>query len=179
MNNGYRDILEKLHALQRSRVSSIEIANKRLALANGPPTRQSGLYWIYTTYTDNDFQHASPSSKKGSVDFKRLACRHSRLANICTDSLDNFRVVYNGIGGVGSKGGGGLRERILAEFRGGEGTGSLAVTDGTLGDLSRWRYSYVLWAEIDFVSPYNYSNFAAELELLWRIQYGWPVLCCR
>jgi hypothetical protein len=151
----------------------------RLSLDDGPATKQCGLYWIYTTYSNCDFLAATPSTKRGSINFKNLALRHTDLSNVCTNKVGKHRLVYNGIGGTGKKGHGGLRERILEEFRGGEGTGSLAIRGSSLSNLDNWRYSYVLWSEIEFQNPHEYDSFSEIIERLWRIHFGWPILCTK
>lgn len=173
----YKTTIEQINTLQETRLAQILLRRKRLCLSDSPVTKQNGLYWIYTRYTNQDFLTSTPSTKEASVDYKRIATCHSQLNNVCQRQIDKFRLVYNGIGGLGPKGYGGLRERILGEFRGGKGTGSLAIADSSLNDLEKWRYSYVLWSEIQFPSPHTYARFAKTIERLWRIHYGWPYLC--
>lgn len=173
----YKDVIEAMNTLQESRLRSVTLKGTRLDLVDGPPTKQDGLYWIYTQHTNAEFLVSTPSTKRASVDFRRLVARHASLQNICTRSADGFRLVYNGIGGLGPKGHGGLRERILGEFRGGNGTGSLAIRGSSLSELQYWRYSYILWSEINFPGPHTYSGFSESIERLWRIHYGWPLLC--
>ncbi len=165
--------------MQESRLSSVGQVNGRLKMLDGPKTKQSGLYWIYTTYTDNELFTSTPSPKRKSVDFRNTITRHAHRAHVCNREVQGFRLVYNGIGGLGAKGSGGLRERILDEFRGGEGMGSLAVKGSSLNDLQKWRFSYVLWPEIRFEKPHEYAQFAEDIERLWRIHFGWPVLCTK
>jgi hypothetical protein len=175
----YKSTIKKLNLLQKSRLFTIEISNDKLKFKSDLKTKQSGLYWVYTKYTVQDFLNATPSTKKNSIDFRKLAIRQASLNKICKHKVEDFCLVYNGIGGTGKKGHGGLRERILEEFRGGEGTGSLAIKDSSLNDLQKWRVSYVLWSEIDFSSSHDYATFSETLERLWRIHYGWPILCTK
>lgn len=175
----YKEAIEKMHLLQRMRLMSVSLKGNRLSLPSELCTKQSGLYWIYTTHSNDDLLNATPSTKKGSVNFANLVALHADLSKMCGDEVDGFRVVYNGIGGVGRCGGGGLRERILEEFRGGEGTGALAIRDSSVNTLANWRFSYVLWSEIEFDNPHKYQDFAEGIERLWRIHYGWPVLCTK
>jgi len=140
-------------------------------------TMQDGLYWIYTSYTNSELLNSRPSQKPGSIDFADRVATHRDLQHICTRTVDGFNLVYNGIGGVGPKGSGGLRERILQEYRGGDGTGSLAINDSSLCDLEKWRVSYVLWSEIEFNTPQRYQDFGKTVERLWRLHFGWPILC--
>lgn len=175
----YKSIIEKLHTDQEGRLRTVGLRNQRLSLLDGPPTKQDGLYWIYTTYSDAELLAAKASTKKNSVNFGSVVARHAELAHVCSQTVGAFRVVYNGIGGLGPGGYGGLRERILGEFRGGDGTGSLAIKDSSLNNLDKWRYSYVLWAEIEFPHSHEYTSFSESLERLWRIHYGWPILCTK
>lgn len=171
--------LEALNLIQERRLNCVTKASDRLKLGGGPPSKSDGLYWLYTSYSDAALRSAVPSQKKGSVAINMLAIHRENLGMICDRRVGDFRVVYNGIGGVGLKGHGGLRERILQEFRGGEGTGSLAICDTSLNDLTRWRYSYVLWSEIEHKESIQYLFLAERLETMWRLHFGWPILCAR
>lgn len=175
----YKDPIETINALQESRLRAVSLKKTRLHLEDGPDTKQDGLYWIYTRHSNDELLNSTPSTKRASVEFNRLVAMHASLTNVCTRVVGEFRLVYNGIGGLGPRGHGGLRERILGEFRGGEGTGSLAIRGSSLRELDNWRYSYVLWSEISFVQPHGYTEFAESIERLWRIHYGWPILCAK
>jgi len=128
-NKMYKPVIEQINNLQQTRISSVRFNNNQLKLITNTtlPTHSSGLYWIYTKHTDQEFLNSIPSTKEGSINFKDRTNLHSSLKYVCNMNMDGFRVVYNGIGGVGEKGYGGLRERILEEFRGGEGTGLLPL----------------------------------------------------
>lgn len=173
----YKKVVEKIDSIQESRLTEISVMSNRLCYPDGPGTKKDGLYWIYTTYSNEEFLESVPSPKRASIDFRDMVKRHDGLSNTCKKSVDGFRLVYNGVGGIGDKGHGGLRERILGEFRGGEGTGSLAIRDSSLTQLCRWRVSFVLWSEIDFETSHEYRKFGEALETLWRIHFGWPILC--
>lgn len=173
----YQTLIEKIEELQRNRLSVIKLEKNKLSYKNGPGTKIDGLYWIYTDYTDDELKDSCPSPKRGSINFSDLVKINSKISVLCKVKINKFRLVYNGIGGVGQKNSGGLRERILEEFRGGEGTGSLAICGSSLSDLSHWRVSYVLWSEIHFPKNYSYKPFCTAIEGLWRLHYGWPLLC--
>lgn len=175
----YRNAIEQLNALQESRLQMLTRPRMALEYANGPATKTNGLYWIYTDYTDDDLLAATPSPKRKSIVYADMLARHEGLGHICKHEVDGFRLIYNGMGGVGRAGHGGLRERILGEFRGGQGTGSLAICGSSLSDLTRWRVSYVLWEEITLPVPWTFREFGEGLERLWRLHYGWPVICTR
>lgn len=175
----YQPLIEEIDRLQRKRLSIVSLEENKLTFTDGPETKKDGLYWIYTDYSDNDLIESNPCSKKGSINFSDMVVRNSDIKELCQEQVGSFRLVYSGIGGVGSKGYGGLRERILEEYRGGSGTGSLAIKDSSLSDLSRWRVSYILWSEISFSKHYEYKPFSTAIEGLWRLHYGWPLLCTK
>ncbi|WP_123695251.1 hypothetical protein [Delftia acidovorans] len=171
--------LEAVNRIQEDRLYKVSKIGKRLQLEAGPQTRSNGLYWLYTSYSDSELRLAAPSPQRKSVPINTIAAYRENLGMICSRKVDGFRVVYNGIGGIGHRGHGGLRERILQEFRGGEGTGSLAICETSLRDLTRWRYSYVLWSEITHTETIEYLSLAERLETMWRLHFGWPILCGR
>ncbi|MDD5758704.1 MAG: hypothetical protein PHI06_06435 [Desulfobulbaceae bacterium] len=175
----FLDVIKSINSIQESRLGTIAMVKGRLKYSNGPNTKENGLYWIYTSYDEAEMLDATSCSKPGSVNIPLMVGAHQELNNICTKTINGFRMVYNGIGGVGPSGHGGLRERILGEFRGGKGTGSLAINESTLNDLNNWRVSFVLWSEIPFTEQYEYSCWATVLERIWRIQFGWPILCSK
>jgi len=175
----YQEVIEQIDCLQRSRLARVLLENKQLKYCDGPATKENGMYWIYTDYSCKDLIKSTPCPKKGSINFSTLTSRNSELKELCQVKINNFRLVYSGIGGVGQKGHGGLRERILEEYRGGSGTGSLAIKGSSLSDLSRWKVSYVLWSELTFAKEYEYMPFSTAIEGLWRLQYGWPLLCSK
>jgi hypothetical protein len=177
----YLATLAQMNTLQESRLSAVgRTATQRLKLGQDPVTKASGLYWIWTNYTDAELLAAVPSPKRASIDIAGLTARQQNLASICRRNSGDFRLVYNGIGGQGPAGHGGLRERILEEFRGGEGTGSLAILGSSVNDLARWRYSWVRWDEIAWSPPaLVYAQNCEMIERLWRLQYGWPLLCTK
>lgn len=173
----YQTIIEKMNSLQQTRLEQVRCENNRLKYEGGPEVKSSGLYWIYTSYSNEELKQSIPSSKRNSVELSKMMERYDGLEKVCNESTNGYRIVYNGIGGVGKKGKGGLRERILQQFRGGEGTGSLAISDTSLNRLNKWRVSYVVWEEIGLPEDHKYLVFSETLEHLWRIHYGWPVLC--
>lgn len=175
----FQEMIESINSLQETRLQAISLKKGRLNYPDGPSTNEDGLYWIYASHTNDDFLNSTPSQKNASINYSVMASTYQGINNICTRSVDGFNLVYNGIGGIGPKGSGGLRERILGEYRGGEGTGSLAINGSSLNTLCNWRVSYVLWSEIQFDVPCEYQSLATTIERLWRIHYGWPILCSK
>jgi hypothetical protein len=150
---------------------------QKTVLEGAPITNSYGLYWLYTNYTLSDLISSTKAPLQGAIDMAGLANDRQCLAHICNISDQGFRIVYNGIGGVGNKGTGGLKERILQQFSGGKGTGSLAIKKSSLSDLSRWKYSYVILQGDTVDIDLQYSSWAEKLENAWRLEFGWPILC--
>lgn len=150
------------------------------------PVKSRGLYWLWTKL-DFDILANCLDTKdhKGEVPIKQLIERRKDLNLICKIKKENFTVVYNGIGGykVHTKSYG-LRGRILQELN------ARNIKTGSLNLMNRgfrpedWAVSF-----FDFDAPENreiiallksencYSDYAADLEMLWRLEYGHPILC--
>jgi len=150
--------------------------NDRLVMSNPPPVKASGLYWIYTSYSLNELKSCTPSNDTGAIQINELAKLHDGLEYVCKISDQNYRVVYNGIAGNSC----GIRQRIRQHFNGGQGTGCLSISKSSLNDLSKWRVSYVtIDSELpeDIQVPASYNEHAKNIERMWRLRYGWPLLC--
>jgi hypothetical protein len=174
-----RTLLPQIEKCRTSRLLSIgKNGTGQLSIVNAPPTKSAGFYWIYTTYSQAELaQQAGPGCRKA-VDIGFLSKLHSGLANTCTIQHEGFSLVYNGIAGVRT----GLRERIHQHFNGGQGTGSLAILRTCLNDLHRWRISYATIETSNQQEPDvrgTYDEVAEHVERIWRLEYGWPVLCTR
>ncbi len=177
-----QSIISQIDRLRSQRFLTVSSKNHKTSLQDQPVAKCYGLYWLYASYTFAEIANASKAPTKGAVDIPELAQNRQDLAHVCRVNVDGFTLVYNGIGGVGPKGTGGLRERILQEFSGGEGTGSLAISKSSLSDLSKWRYSYVTLSHPNVSSAdfdWLYEQWAEKLEMAWRLEYGWPILCAK
>ncbi len=178
-----RALLGRIDRLRATRLLEITVdTNGRLKLWQPPHTKCCGLYWLYTSYSLDQIASATRAPMHGAVDIAALVKNRRGLANIHRQPIGRFKLVYNGVGGIGVKGHGGLRERIHQEFNGGSGTGSLAILYTSLSDLTKWRYSYVSLGHSDcesqdFTEPYDAHG--ESLEVAWRLHYGWPLLCKR
>lgn len=172
---------KKLVAFEKLRSQRILPVSKngKLCLPDSLPTGVNGLYWIYTSYNIEDIKTCIPSTQKKALNIPKLASLHEGLSNICKITHDDFTLIYNGVGGVGKKGKGGLRERVLQEFNGGKGTGSLAILKTSLNDLSKWRISYVIMCNSKQAPEVDacYIEHATDFERIWRLEHGWPLLC--
>ena len=171
-----RNLLTQIEIIRLQRLLPIVRNNhNQLSIENAPPTKSAGFYWIYTNYSQPDFEQQTGPACKNAVDIGLLSRLHCGLANTCKIHTEGFRLVYNGIAGIGT----GLRERIHQHFNGGNGTGSLAILRTNLNDLERWRVSYVT-IETPNKAPdvtAQYDAVAGHVERMWRLEYGWPILC--
>jgi hypothetical protein len=184
----YRTVIEEIERIQRSRRLSISTKlnnnNGKTKIENYPTVHCWGLYFLYTSYSLTDLQQSSVASTTKAVPISDLANKYSDLNSVLKHENDNFCLVYNGIGG-GVTDKYGLRSRILKEIScTSDATGSLCIRQSSLHDLSKWRYSYVTLkqnvadtTETDIDLPWNYEEHSQKLEKLWRLHYGFPLLC--
>lgn len=147
-------------------------------------TKQRGLYWIWTNLTFEALKSTRKDQENAEVPISKLVKQREQLATIANIQKDGFRVVYNGIGGYNNNSKGfGLRERINQEFVCNDHrTGTLNIARGF--DLENWRISFFNFddkeniKEFEFLRNTNaYSEYAKDLETIWRLEYGFPILC--
>lgn len=137
----YKEIIEKIESIQRSRVTPIQVARNGKTLIEGPAKRCAGLYFFYTSYSLNDLKNCGAPPKTSAVPISNLAKNIGALAGIKQQEVDGFRLVYNGVGGFRGSGYD-LRARILQEISSNDSrTGSLCIRQTPLNDLDKWRFS--------------------------------------
>jgi len=180
----YKHIVETINAHQLRNVLTFDHINDRTILTNDLATKQQGLYWFWTSYSNQELKDVvRPLNMTGEIDISILVEQRMGLDSICKLNSDQFRVVYNGIGGGASTSSFGLRERILQEIKGQESTGSISITNSSLNDFSKWRVTYVNFNDEEFLNDagerIDYLQHAELFEMLWRLHYGWPILCRR
>ena len=148
-----------------------------LEFEGAPPTKVSGFYWIYTSYTLDELEGCTASPLAKAVNIPLMAKLHNGLGNVCDIEEDGFRLVYNGIARASM----GIRERLGQHFNGGDGTGSLHIKHSSLNDLSRWRVSYVSTSSKNLIAADVESDYvhAKHVERIWRLVHGWPLLCTK
>lgn len=172
-----RMLLHQIETVRQSRLLSISRKpNGYIQIEDAPPTKSDGLYWLFTSYSLDELKNCINSNDNGAIDITSLATLHENLPHISTITDKGFMLVYNGIGGNSC----GLRGRIHQHFNGGNGTGCLSILKSSLKDLNRWRVSYVTLQVRNGEQPdvqANYADHAKNLERIWRLQYGWPLLC--
>ncbi|MFV0231450.1 hypothetical protein OBK30_00060 [Empedobacter falsenii] len=151
-------------------------------------TKQRGLYWIWTAYTFDELAAMEYQPNVGSrhVNMAYLTNQRKDFQGICKVKAKNYQVIYNGIGGYKNqlKPSFGLRERIRQEFNcNNPRTGTLNISNTNL-DTDQFAVSFFNFDDpkhhevLPFLKEENaYSKYASEIEKLWRLQYGHPILC--
>ena len=148
------------------------------------PVKSRGLYWLWYR-GDLATANFKEASCKQEVPIKKLVSQRKGFANICKTTKDDFDIVYNGMGGYKEKFSSyGLRRRINQELNvKNKGTGTLNIIKRGFNEED-WAVSF-----FDFDDNENqlilksleventYKEYANTLEILWRLEYGIPVLC--
>lgn len=156
------------------------------------PTKRRGLYWIWTTLSHDDIKNiVAPISKKH-VPVGELTRKRIGLNNIYKEkSQSGFSVIYNGIGGYNKTPTSScLRKRVNQELNcknGKTGTLNLLNIENQNGkkifNLENCGISFFdfdaeknknIIAQLNSEEPYK--DYAKDLEMLWRLEYGTPIL---
>lgn len=146
--------------------------------------RTRGLYWFWTDIEISKLANGVKAHINKEVPIKKLINHRKDLNLICKVLNKNFRIVYNGIGGYKKEPAKfGLSERIRQEFQGnGPTVGTLNIN--RVSKSKNWAVSY-----FDFDAEENkdivkklksknpYLEYAKDIEMMWRIEYGTPILC--
>lgn len=149
------------------------------------PRKHRGLYWLWTNVSFETLKKAAPRKNTQEVPIDKLVRYREKLNNTARVQKGDFKIVYNGIGGYKKTPASfGLRERINQEIHCND------YRTGTLNILNRdfkpdnWAVSF-----FDFDNPMNYEilkvldstntyiEYAKDLEMIWRLEYGTPILC--
>jgi hypothetical protein len=176
-----KDILEQIHEVQLKSFCQLETFRHNDYLKT-LPTKRRGLYWLWTNLSLEELERDTVPNSRREVPISRLISHRKELNSICKIESSNYVIVYNGIGGYKKSVSSGLRGRINQEIIGnGETVGTLNIIKNS--DISRWAVSY-----FDFDAPENakiikqlnsaspYLEYAKDLEMLWRLHYGTPIL---
>lgn len=171
-----RDLLPRVEQVRSSRLLRVfRNTSNDLQLEGAPPSKVSGFYWIYTNYSLEELKDCTPSPLAGAINIRLLAQLHSGLGKVCDIQDQGYRLVYNGIANKST----GIRERLGQHFNGWNQTGSLHIKHTSLHDLSRWRFSYASTSGNVITAADVDSDFthAKNVERIWRLEHGWPLLC--
>ena len=162
------------------------------------PVKRRGLYWIWTKLSLDELLRIPTRQGTKEVPIADLVRMRRELNNICSITNDEYRIVFNGIGGYRTAARSfGLRERINQELNCNDrrtGTLNLLNRDPdqyTSDDAEMKKQWKSQWAVsfFDFDIPENlailekygfgnncYNEYANALELSWRIEFGVPIL---
>lgn len=145
----------------------VTIEDAKKAIENS----SSGFYWIFTSLSYVDFQKASPPENIAHVDYSEMARVHKGLKHVIQSSEKDYWCIYNGKARQ-------LKNRMYAAF---------TVTNGGTGKLSLercfkkedFKVKYIICDSDDplYGIKYKYSGIEQNLERVWRLNYGWPLLC--
>ncbi len=131
----------------------------------------SGFYWIYSNLPMEEFKKAAKPKNPVHVDFMELSEVHAELKHVISPVESNYWCIYNGKGKQ-------LRHRIVAEFTDTKGkTGKLALL--RCFKEENFRIKYVVCGDEKNAKGIatQYADLERNLERVWRLQLGWPVLC--
>lgn len=147
------------------------------------PTKSRGLYWLW--YRGDLATATFDEAKNKEVPIKELVSQRKDFVNICKIIKEGYTIVYNGMGGYKEKYSSyGLRGRINQELNCND------HRTGTLNIMNRgfnkgdWAVSFFDFDDKEnreiiklLASEEPYKEHANTLEILWRLEYGTPVLC--
>ncbi len=191
----FKRIIEKIHTIQKTNLVDLTDFRGR-GVGKGTellPVKSRGLYWLWSKTPIEKLAKSLPS-EGAHVPIDKLLKNRSGLSHICKVSDGDYRVLYNGIGGYTTwtkKSVYGLRGRINQEVNCNNiKTGTLNIAGRGLS-IDEWKVSFFNFDDsenrhileklaeeekvLDVAKLYN--DYANELEILWRMHYGTPILC--
>lgn len=134
-------------------------------------TSASGFYWIYTKLSLNRFIDAPRPSNTAHIDFSKMAKLHKCLNSVIAQNNEDYWCIYNGKGKQ-------LKNRLLAAFTNTAGTtGKLALTRCYQEDDFRIKFITCQINDTKHGINKEYDAVQRDLERVWRLHYGWPLLC--
>jgi hypothetical protein len=177
-----KSILEQINEVQLRTLCDLESFKNRNHL-NSLPTKHRGLYWLWSNFTLDELENTTAININKEVPINQLISHRKNLNNICNIKVQDYLIVYNGIGGYNKLPAEfGLRERINQEIiANGTTVGTLNIQQRS--DISRWAVSYFdfdsaenmhIIRELNSLNPY--IEYGKNLEMLWRLHYGTPIL---
>lgn len=133
--------------------------------------KASGFYWIYTKLPITQFIHAPKPSNPVHVDFSLMASTHQGLKSIIEQIDSEHWCIYNGKGTN-------LKDRMSAAFTNTNGeTGKLALARIFNEDDFRVKFIVCDSNNADHGVSDSFDCLQRDLERVWRLNYGWPLLC--
>jgi|GEM_PF-5754662 len=180
----YVDTINKIHRKQLDKFYKLDEFN-----INALKPKQRGLYWIWSSLSNEELSKALHIKGSKHIDISKMIIQRDGFNHICKiqhPTNPEFRIIYNGIGGYKktTKNNSGLRERILQEFNAtGKNTGTLSIKSTEL-DLAKFAVTFFNFDEnnntneLPFLNGVDaYLKYSSDMEKLWRLQFGIPILC--
>ncbi|WP_431244228.1 hypothetical protein ACQ9BO_07645 [Flavobacterium sp. P21] len=178
----YKNVLQQIQEIQLETFCTLDrfLSEGTVLL----PRHRRGLYWLWSRL-DYDLLSLARDNHKSEVPIIKLIAQRSKLSYISTVEHNGFKIIYNGIGGYKSNPPAfGLRERILQELN------CMDHRTGTLNILKRfdnqedWAISFFDFDDNNNKAIFGflyeedaYSKYASDIEKLWRLEFGHPILC--
>ncbi len=179
----FKKLIRDIDQAQRKTLVSIEDFRKK-EFCKTLPVQSRGLYWLWTNLEIDDLKDSVEPHENKEIPIRDLIDRRADLSCISKETIEGYRVVYNGIGGSRTpEKHSGLRKRILQEITAnGKNTGTLNMS--RVSNVNNWAVSFFNFddnknAEIlgGLKSKDVYLKYANELETIWRLEFGIPILC--
>lgn len=180
-----KNCIQQIHQKQLKTFVTLDKFHNNKAHLQILPRKRRGLYWFWTKVDDKILKTAAPRVKSKEVPIDKLVNQRLGFKHICNISKSSYTIVYNGIGGYKKEPAAfGLRERINQEiscndFR----TGTLNIINRNFKKKD-WAVSFFDFDAIENQEIVNllgsknpYLDFAKDIETLWRLEYGTPILC--
>jgi hypothetical protein len=182
----HRDLILEIQRRQLTTFCSISEFRRRAHIAL-LPTKHRGMYWLWSNLSPTHLGNIVTRPNTKEVPISSLFNQRKKLSNICKISLNNFTIVYNGIGGYQSEPAKfGLRERINQELNCNDHrTGTLNLLNRLTPNntINNWAVSYFDFDDIRNRTLLNnlnsernhYLDNAKTIEMNWRIEFGTPI----
>ncbi|EKB19400.1 hypothetical protein HMPREF1170_03840 [Aeromonas veronii AMC35] len=135
------------------------------------PIKANGFYWIYTKLPIEKLIESATPINQAHVDISLMASTHQGLKYIIKQTKSDYWCIYNGKGTN-------LKQRISAAFTNTNGaTGKLALTRVFKDDEFRVKFVVCNISNTEYGIKDTFDSLERDLERVWRLNYGWPILC--
>lgn len=195
-----KELLQYINTAQLATFNSLPEYRKSTIYLN---RKQRGLYWIWTNIPLEQLKTTIQEKevnevKNRHVPIGELVTNRIGLSSVCTENKNGFMVVYNGIGGYPNDYKSFcLRQRINQELNcKNHKTGTLNFQNRKFKDNSGFNKENIAISYFNFddikhqevlmkyvnqnktwLNHNFYNTYAKQLENLWRLEFGTPILC--
>ncbi|PSV29854.1 hypothetical protein C9J44_21205 [Photobacterium sp. GB-27] len=134
------------------------------------PTKASGFYWIYTKLSLACFIKAPAPINPAHIDLSLMASVHRDLEWVIKQRNSDYWCIYNGKGTD-------LKGRMFAGFTNTDGqTGKLALTRCFKESDFRVKFIVCNSKNPNYGIDCSFAELQRDLERVWRLNFGWPLL---